>query len=248
MESPTISFSLGVRGGRTKATNTSEQSQRGGKRKSTRGKRSDSGREGERAAKIGVRIARVVLVLVARHGVCSPLLFSLGFAAPRFHAMARGITVVLVIVVVVVVVGTKQKQKQRQRKREREREPPILSLGRAKYVQVCTKRSSPARSLALTKRPPCATRPSTLKHAAHRELTVRETHIQRKRERERDAWREPAPGPTGPRSVGTVRPASFPRYAPAAVAGCVHGLRGSLVRLFPFPFAPVPFWPTPLPP
>ena len=188
-----------------------------------------------------MRIARVVLVLVARHGVCSPLLFSSGFAAPRFHAMARSHNSSSDSS---SSRSSSSSSRNRSNDRERERESPPYSLGRAKYVQVCTKRSSPARSLAPTKRPPCATRPSTLKHAAHRELMDRHTY----RERERDRWREPAPGPTGPRSVGTVLPASFPRYAPAAVAGCVHGLHGSLVRVsspFRLPLSPSGRHPSP---
>lgn len=62
----------------------------------------------------------------------------------------------------------------------------IPILREAESVQVCTKRSSPAP--APTEGPPRASRASIHKH--------------------RDAWREPVPGPTGPRSVGTVRSAS----------------------------------------
>lgn len=147
------------------------------------------------------RIARVVLVLVARHGVCSPLLFFfVDSPVPRLFAQGRwGGRVGRVAEEAEAV------------QRRRVSGIPILRE-EVESVQVCTKRFSPA--LAPTEGPPCANRANAHKH--------------------RDAWREPVPGPAGPRSVGTVQPASFPRYAPAAGWLCTACRVHSCVSPFPF--------------
>lgn len=162
------------------------------------------------------RIARVVLVLVARHGVCSPLLFSPGLdcPAPRIDAGARG--------------KSSRREAEATTERQHIEEMPIL-LTPSQNTCRCARKGPLPRALRHQRRGPPApldrahsnTRTDIPRHTC----TVTEIH-RRAHRAPGDAWREPVPGPTGPRSVGTVRPASFPRYAPAAgwlCTGCrVH--------------------------